>query len=110
MSLFHSPVLYVNLLLQTNQHPFLMEHTSPINKIILTFVLVPGKVIDATLKVAEEKRHIRIQPSSKDCSSINISMKDGHVELGYPVSIVDNYSKIYDCWVQQPVFLPSCPV
>lgn len=110
MSLFHSPVLYVHLLLQANQHPFLMEHTSHINKIILTFVLVPGKVVDATLRISEEKRHIRIQPSSKDCSSINISMKDGHIEFRYPVSIVDNYSKIYNCWVQQPIFLPSCPV
>lgn len=87
-----------------------MKHRSYINKIIVTFVLVSSQVVDATLRASEEKREIRIHLSSKACSSINISMKDGHIELRYPVSVADNYFKIYNCWVQQPIFLPGCPV
>lgn len=46
------------------------------------------------LKVSDEKKVVSIHPSSKAHSFITISMKDGHVELGYPATAVDNCSKI----------------
>lgn len=41
---------------------FLMEHRSHINKIKVTFVLLPGKVGDILLrlKVSEEEREVKI--------------------------------------------------
>lgn len=63
-----------------------------------------------TLKVAEEKKEVRIHPVSTAQSFIAISMKDGHIELGYPGTAVDNCSNIYNCWAQRPIFLPGCPV
>lgn len=88
---------------------FLMQYTLHINKIILTNALVSGKIVDATLKKFY-RREIRTLPSSKTCSSVNISMKNSHNKLENPVFAVDNYCKIYNCWVQQPIFLPGCPV
>lgn len=84
-----------------------MEHTSYINKIKVTFVLAPGKAVDATLS---EERKVKIHPPSKACSSVNTSLKDGHIESRYSVTTADSCSKIYNCCGQQPVFLPGCPV
>lgn len=86
-----------------------MEYTLHINKIILTNALVSGKVVDPTLKKFY-KGEIRTLPSSKTCSSVNISVVNGHSKLEHPVFAADNYSKIYNCWVKQPIFLPGCPV
>lgn len=74
-----------------------MERTSYKNKIKVTFVLVPGTAVDATLKVSEGKSEVRIHPTGKAHFSIHISMEDGHIELGYPVIAVENCSKIYSC-------------
>lgn len=60
-------------------------------------------------QVSEEKGDVRIHPS-KARSLYMSSMKDGHTELGDPITAVNSGSEMYNGWVQQPIFLPGCPV